>query len=184
MNKKETIMIQSHFALVWWAESLLSGYFQGDFFKNEKFTDGFVHDQLMQQGIAAGALIAPTLYVALVLPRETIFEEYKSDFNEIDRFITDNIISVESSYPVQNLTKYTRHLRNATAHARISIIDGIFEFEDEDKRNSYQFKASINLSTLGCVVQKLQLLLRKHVNSLTTTESGEVPSKIRALLSP
>lgn len=124
----------------------------------------------MQPGEAAASLIAPSLYVALVLPKETIFERYEDDFKEIDKFIADNATVSENTYPAANPFPFTKHLRNATAHARISITNSGIEFEDEfknKKTNKNQYlKAAIDFQTLGSVIQQLQLLLRKHVSYL------------------
>lgn len=166
MDERDKILIQTHFALVWWAESLLSGFFQSPSFKNVPFKDTFVHDRLMQPGGAAASLIAPSLYVALVLPKETIFEQYKDDFKGIDEFIAENATVINNTYPAATPIPFTRHLRNATAHARISITNSGIEFEDEFTKKSHYLKAAIDFQTLGSVVQKLQLLLRKHVRSL------------------
>lgn len=166
LDERDKLIIQTHFSLVWWAESLLSGYFQSSSFKNTPFTETFVHGSLMQPGGAAASLIAPSLYVALVLPKEAIFEQYKDDFKTIDEFIAKNSTVIENTYPAVNPIPFTRHLRNATAHARISIKNSGIEFEDGNAKKNHYFKAAIDFQTLGNVVQQLQLLLRKHVRSL------------------
>ena len=166
LDERDKLIIQTHFSLVWWAESLLSGYFQDSSFKNAPFTDTFVHGRLMQPGEAAASLIAPSLYVALVLPKETIFQQYKDDFKTIDEFIANNAKVSKNTYPAANPIPFTRHLRNATAHARISITNNGIEFEDEFTKKGHYLKAAIDFQTLGSVVQRLQLLLRKHVRSL------------------
>jgi len=166
MDSRDKLLIQSHFALVWWAEALTSNYFQTEAFKKLNFSDAFVHDRLMDKGGAAGALVAPSLYVALVLPREAIFDQYKSDFKRLDNFISTNAHVLENTYPSANGIAYTRHLRNATAHARLAIFDAGIEFEDKDTRNGWGLRARIDFRTLGSLVQELNLLLRKHVQSL------------------
>ena len=168
MNSNDKLIIQSHFSLVWWAESLLSGYFQSPLFEGMPFTDDFVHRQLRQPNEALKSLIAPSLYVALVLPRETIFKQYEDDFKEIDESISTKAKVSQNYYPPATPIPYTRHLRNATAHARISITASGIEFKDENKqkRPHLHLHAAIDFETLGGVVQQLNLLLRKHVTSL------------------
>ncbi|MGD9888082.1 MAG: hypothetical protein AB7S56_02295 [Halothiobacillaceae bacterium] len=166
MDNRDQLIIQSHFALVWWAESLLSSHFQTPTFQQMKFTDTFVQHRLAQPGEAAASLIAPSLYVSLVLPRETIFDQYKDDFRRIDALIEKTAVPLENSYPKTDMIQYTRHLRNATAHARIAITKTGIEFEDKDPKNGFYLRAAIDFLTLGETVQELQLLLRKHVISL------------------
>lgn len=171
MDAKNSLLIQSHFSLVWWAQSLLSGYFQSSEFKNISFTDKFVQDQLARPGIAAGALVAPSLYVALVIPKEIIFDECASDFLAIDNFIAGKVNVVEKTYPKKNVIPYTRHLRNATSHARIEITNEGIEFEDENSRKGYVLKARIDFLTLSEVIQRLNLLIRRYIDKTQPVKS-------------
>ncbi len=166
MSPRDQLLIQSHFALVWWAETLGANYFQSEQFKGLKFSDPFIQNRLADPGGAAASLIAPSLYVVLVLPRETIFELYKSEFSKLDALIGNAARLLENSYPSVPAIPFTRHLRNATAHGRLAWDDTGIEFSDDDKRNGYRLRATIDFLTLGKLVHELQILLRKHVKSL------------------
>jgi hypothetical protein len=165
MSPRDQLLIQSHFALVWWAETLGAKYFQSPQFKDLKFSDPFVQNRLADPGGAAASLIAPSLYVALVLPRETIFELYESEFSQLDALIGNAANVLENSYPYVPAIPFTRHLRNAIAHGRLAWNDSGIEFSDSNKQG-HRLRVKIDLLTLGNLVHELQILLRKHVKSL------------------
>ncbi len=166
MSPRDQLLIQSHFALVWWAETLGANYFQSAQFKDLKFSDPFVQNRLADPGGAAVSLIAPSLYVALVLPRETIFELYKSEFSQLDALIGNAANVLENSYPYVPAIPFTLHLRNAIAHGRLAWNDSGFEFSDSNKVKGHRLRVKIDFPTLGKLVHELQILLRKHVKSL------------------
>lgn len=166
MEQRDQLLIQSHFALVWWAEAINSEYFKSKAFQELTFSDPFVKDRLRDPGGAASSLIAPSLYVALVLPRESLFDQYKSDFKRLDEMIAVTVTLLENTYPSADGIAYTRHLRNATAHARLAHKTTGLEFEDSDTRKGFRMRATIDFLTLGRLVHELQLLLRKHVKTL------------------
>ena len=166
MDPQDQLLIQSHFALVWWAEALTANHFQSNEFQQLRFANSFVQKRLAEPGGAAKSLIAPCLYVALVLPREAVFKKYEDDFKRIDEQVARTAKVLANNYPSTSGIAFTRHLRNATAHARVAFTADGIEFKDEDKKNRYRLHASIDFSSLGNLVHELQLLLVKHVKFL------------------
>src|SRR5450830_1691575 len=118
MQKKDEILIASYYALAWWAESLTKKHFESPEFKALPFDDQFVKSRLIE-GQANLALIMPSLYVALVIPKETLFKEYKEEFDAIDRYLLSKVETVESTYESDTVSKisFMRHIRNAVGHA-------------------------------------------------------------------
>lgn len=165
MNKQDEILIASYYALVWWCESLTKKYFESKEFESLDFNDQFVKTRLAE-GQAPLALIMPSLYVALVLPKETLFKKYKDEFDEIDFYLQKYVKQNNSSYCRSQKIKIspTRHIRNAVAHADTEFTATTIIFRDQRIKNKNEnFYVEIPFDKLGCFVNKLQHIILKRI---------------------
>lgn len=187
MNDRENLLIHSYFALTWWSESINSNFFQSDYFKEMHFTDDYVKKQLSKPNIAAGSLIMPSLYVCLLLTKETIEENYDKEFAHIDNIFShhaegelNKVEILKNTHPFYLKEKnhksskpisYTRHLRNAVSHNRLKITKTSIEYQDVyPKDESKEISIRVNKEVLIEVVRELQLILMKHVQYLQQQE--------------
>lgn len=124
-------------------------------------------------------MILPCLYVALVLPKESLKDKkYESEFSRIDQWL-DTVVSKEkksSSYKYdEGRIQFTRHIRNAVSHNRVEMIMGSgnnvvgIRFRDEYK--GQEFMAEIDLRVLGCLVQELQKIILMRVKEIQRLQS-------------
>lgn len=153
------MLVASYYALAWWAEALS------------------VKSRLAEEGQAPFSLVMPSLYVALVLPRESLLAEYEADFREIDRYLQGNALRLEPSYPLETRRQieFIRRIRNAVAHARAEFTDKGVLFRDHDGRSGHEFCVELSFATLGGFIGKLQDVILKRVVSIQKmqAEAGE-----------
>mgnify|MGYP001327192815 CR=1 FL=1 len=179
MNDKDKMLIVNYYALTWWVESLTS---EPEYFKSPEFKlrDTFVEKKL-RSGEASTALILPCLYVALVLPKESLKDEkYKSEFSEIDKWL-NTVVSESKRYTSysddsedKGGIKFTYHIRNAVSHNRVEMIMGDggkvdeIRFRDIKNKNGEcsQFHADIGLTVLGQLVQRLRQIMWIRINEI------------------
>lgn len=162
MNNHEQMLFHTYFAFIWWQESIKSDFFQSDFFKKMEFQDSFVKNNLKDFGVAQGALLLPSLYVCLLIPKETIFSEHATEFNEIDLKFAEKLTITENTYPSSPI-KVIKHLRNALAHSKLHLINDGVEFSDCDTRNGSKLTASISLTDVSELISELQKIILSHV---------------------
>jgi hypothetical protein len=135
-----------------------------DYFKKMKYNED-TRDLLKKAGIDNQGLIMLSLYALLVIPKEILEKkDYDPDFEKINKKISDYFQNTETNYGSDTPnTNYTRHLRNALSHGRISFIgNSHIEFKDEkvDKKKVInEFKSEINLKNVGNLIDDLQKLI-------------------------
>lgn len=102
---------------------------------------------LKRLGIANSAHLAGLLYCLFVVPKELWLEtEHHPVIDEIDEEKLLSLVAVEKrSKAFDKTPRYSllRHLRNAIAHVRFTIIEGAFTFWDQDPKTSEEiFRAT------------------------------------------
>jgi hypothetical protein len=172
MDKPDELLIASYYALTWWGEALTQGYFKSQSFANMPFKDIFVKRRL-QSGEGPIALLMPSLYVALVLPREKMFDKYKCDFVAIDLQIGRYAINVCTSYKNEQDGKiqFMRHIRNAVSHARTEWNGTGANFRDRNEKSKECFSADIGIEGLNWLMPQLQKIILKHVRYIQESRS-------------
>ncbi|GKT01563.1 hypothetical protein AVKW3434_19260 [Acidovorax sp. SUPP3434] len=174
MEKQDELLIASYYALTWWAETLNQRHFESPAFDAMPFRDAFVKSRL-QSGEGPIALLMPSLYVALVLPRETIFDQYASDFEAIDRQLGRFARNVKTTYKKEkegNIA-FTRHIRNAVSHARTEWMGDGARFHDENTKTSEAFSAEIGIQGLNWLMSALQQIVLKRVRDIQIRQASD-----------
>jgi hypothetical protein len=174
MNKQDELLIASYYALEWWHEAQAQEYFRSEDFDKFPFRDEFVKSRLKSDG-GSIALLMPSLYVALVLPRETIFYTHKNAFQAIDQQLVKYSRNIKTTYlKEQNGPIYfTRHIRNAVSHARVEWVDDGIMFYDENKRTNEEFEGAINLDGLNFLIFESKKIILKRVAEIQAAQSKE-----------
>ena len=143
-----------------------------DYFKKMKYNED-TRDLLKKAGIDNQGLIMLSLYALLVIPKEILEKkDYDPDFEKINKKISDYFQNTETNYGSDSPnTNYTRHLRNALSHGRISFI-GNSHIEFRDQKVVNEFKSEINIRDVGLLINNLQQgIIGKYLEHLKNPKS-------------
>jgi len=120
ITQEQNLIFQSYFSTVLSTELKNNDFLASDFFESMKFGSPWVKDEISKIGIDNQGLLLMTLYSMLVIPKELIQNEFKSEYAEINKYLSTIAINTHSDYgndkPVVN---YLNHIRNSVAHSRV-----------------------------------------------------------------
>ena len=137
-----------------------------------KFGSPWIKDEISNIGIDNQGLLLMTLYSMLVIPKELIQNEFKSEYAEINNYLSTIARDTHSDYgsdkPVVN---YLNHIRNSVAHSRVSFNpSGSVTFSDERKnfktKKLEKFSTVIPLEKFGEFLMQLQTIHLAYIEKL------------------
>lgn len=77
---EENLIIQVYFTFYFLYELDRNEFLNSNFYKNMQFNDKFIKESLPQIGIMNQGTLVQTLYSMLVLPKELISNQFKTNF--------------------------------------------------------------------------------------------------------
>ena len=164
ISTKDNLIIQPYL-IIELLFNLQKHNFIGSYYFEDMEYDKYTHYLLKETGIYNQGLIMLSLYVLLVIPKEILEKkDYDPDSEKINKKISDYFQNTETNYKYksQNID-YTKHVRNAVSHGRISFIgNSHIEFKDQrvaNKKVVNEFKSEINIKYAGQFIGDLQQLI-------------------------
>ena len=166
-SNNDNLLIQSYFTTALLVELKNAKFLDSDYYKNARFEDKFVQDNLPKVGIDNQGTLLMILYTLLVVPRQLLEKKFPSEFDDLNKVVVDLSTSATSSYKKDaQAIDHVPHLRNAVAHARVNFApDGTASFRDEDGKGSV-WEATFPLSNIGPLLTALQAIFMKYVESV------------------
>jgi len=163
MDKNQDLIIQSYFTVAFVTELKNNDFLNSECYRNMKFEDTFLKDNLPQIGIDNRGALLIFLYAMLVVPKELIEQELPSEFRNFNSLIEQIKSQAYSTYEsdAENIN-YLRHIRNAVAHANVEFSENDVEFIDKNNSGS-QCNIKIPLDRLGQFLEKLQKIIISYL---------------------
>lgn len=126
-----------------------------------KFDNPSIEDFIMKLGLDNQGMLIIFLYSLLLIPKEKIYEKYKSEYDLLDRKIDKYKISLKPTYD-EPQTKYIKHLRNAIGHGKVEYTENSVKFADCFRNK--EFLVEIPLNQIGYILNDLQQILYKYID--------------------
>ena len=169
-NEHENLIIQTFINFLWLHELHLLNFNKSDAYNELKFKDDFVKNIIRERGIINQGVIPVALYVMLVIPKETIFDKYKSEYEGVNTYISQklNVKVITSTYSKDKpQIDFLRHLRNSVSHMNFEMtkVEGSVIFNDESPKKE-QFSCEITNLDLGAIVEQLKQIHLKYIKEI------------------
>ncbi len=171
LNQKENLIVQSILNFMLFNGLRINRFFESDYFEEVDF-DSEIKLLLKKIEIDNQARLLTALYELLVVPRECLEDLFKDDFNNLNKKIRTIVIEESSSYKgEEDEIQYTRHIRNAVAHANVSFSPGNYvEFIDQylvGQEVKAECRIRIPLCGLEVLMGELLKIGIKYIKSLS-----------------
>lgn len=168
LSQEENIIIQSYLTVSLLTELTNNHFLESDSFSKMDFGNPSLKAMLRQVGVDNQGCLLMVLYAMLCIPKETIFNKYKAEFDKINTEITKYAVSTHTTYDkdANGRINYVKHIRNAVAHVKVEFVEGSVQFSDEDSRTRESFVTKIPLNKIGTILMELQKLTYKYVDDI------------------
>lgn len=161
-TNKDNLILQSYLTVEFLEGLYVERFMETDFYKN------MIHKKILMPefseiGIGNQGALLMFLYALLVIPRESLEQEFKREYSGINEWLRLNANLVKSTYKVTNENEL-RHVRNAVAHARVEFMPNVHvAFKDINPRNNSEFELQLPLNLLGEFIVKLKSVHASYV---------------------
>lgn len=173
-NEHENLIIQTFINFMWLFEMHTLKFNESEAYSELKFQNDFVKTMIQQRGIINQGVIPVALYVMLVIPKETIFDKYKSDYEDVNAYISNELkVKHTSDYTKDKpQVDFLRHLRNSVSHMSFEMtkVDGIVIFNDQSPKNE-KFTCELTNLQLGQIVEQLKRIHLKYINDVNESKN-------------
>lgn len=168
LGQEENIILQSYLTVSLLVELANNQFLKSDYYEKMAFGNPSLKPLLCQVGVDNQGSLLMVLYALLCIPKETVFDKYRMEFDKINAKIAQNAILTHTTYSSdkQGSINYVRHIRNAVAHVRVKFFEGKVQFADESKNGKESFHVEIPLSAMGGILMELQKLIYKYVDDI------------------
>lgn len=175
LGQEENTILQSYLTVSLLAELCNNQFLKSDYYEKMVFGNPSLKPLLCQVGVDNQGCLLMMLYALLCIPKETIFDKYRAEFDKINAKIAQHAILDHTTYSSdkQGSINYVRHIRNAVAHVKVKFFEGKVQFADEGKNGKESFLADIPLSAIGDVLMELQKLIYKYVNDIKSASKTQ-----------
>lgn len=169
-SEHENLIIQTYMNFIWLKEMHDNDFHKSEFYKNMNFNDKFTQNTISERGIINQGIIPVAFYTMLIIPKETIFKDYKEDYDKINKHISENLRP--ESQTTYNKDKdgidYLRHLRNAFSHMNFDMtsISNAIIFKDWNSHTNEEFSCTLTNWNLGQIIDELAKVHRKYICSI------------------
>lgn len=175
-SEHENLIIQTYMNFIWLHEIHSLEFVKTNEYKTLKFSDEYTQKTIAERGVINQGSIPVALYSMLVIPKETIFNEYIDEYNDINTYIA-NVLKpqTDSTYKSdENVIDYLRHLRNSVSHAKFSMTEyhGFVIFMDENSRSGEKFECKLSNLDLGKIIEKLILVHTKYIQKIQNRQKS------------
>ncbi|GHY13116.1 hypothetical protein FXE62_11895 [Vibrio cholerae] len=181
-SREENQLIQTYISFKFLYELNLSGFVNSPEFKKINFNDPFVQEHVSINGIFTQGMIPPILYMLLVMPKEMLYDQFKDDYDCINKKISAMPLSTTTTYlSDKNGVDYLRHLRNAVSHMNVEYISGNNIFKDSRmtkpknnrKPRKEEFEVKIDNLQLGKIVDMLDKVFIKYIENIKKQQNSQ-----------
>ena len=168
LSQEENIILQSYLTVSLLTELTNNQFLESDSFSKMDFGNPSLKAMLRQVGVDNQGCLLMVLYAMLCIPKETIFNKYKAEFDKINAEISKYAVSTHTTYgkDANGRINYVKHIRNAVAHVKVEFVEGSVQFSDEDSRTHESFVTKIPLNKIGTILMELQKLTYKYVDDI------------------
>lgn len=169
-SEHENLIIQTYMNFIWLHEIHSLEFVKTNEYKTLKFSDKFTQDTIAERGVINQGYIPIALYSMLVIPKETIFNEYIDEYKDINTYIA-SILKPQTNSTYKSDKKsidYLKHLRNSVSHAKFNMTeyDGFVIFMDENSRTGEKFECKLSNLHIGAIVEQLSLVHKKYIQKI------------------
>jgi hypothetical protein len=167
-TQEQTLLFQSYCTVSLLVALTRNDLLKSDYFESMKFGAPWIKDELRKIGVDNQGCAMMLLYAMLVLPREILYKDYSSVYNEIDAFLETHTLNTDNKYKSDaSSVKYLRHIRNAVAHATVEFRPtNTVIFNDENRRTNEKFSTELPLKYLGDLLNELQRVHIAYIQDL------------------
>ena len=172
LTQEQNLIFQSYFTTAFLVELNNNDFLKSNFFKSMKFGSPWIKDGIVNVGIDNQGLLLMTLYSMLVIPKELIQNEFKDEYDKVNKYISSVAINTHSDYDSDNPTvNYLNHIRNSVAHSRVSFKPTVSVTFSDQRKNSKtnqieRFSADIPLVKFGEFLMQLQKIHLTYIEKL------------------
>ena len=169
-TEHENLIIQTYMNFIWLLEMHTLNFVKSDAYKQLNFSDKFTQNCIAERGVINQGIIPVAFYVMLVIPRETIFDEYQEKYDEINLYIAQILNpQVETTYNSdKDRIDYLRHIRNAVSHMNFEMtaeVDFVV-FKDENPRKGEKFICKLSNSDLEKIIENLSVVHKDYIERI------------------
>ncbi|WP_151745118.1 hypothetical protein [Acinetobacter calcoaceticus] len=169
-SEHENLIIQTFINFMWLYEMDVLKFNKSDAYNELKFHDDFVKNMIYERGIINQGVIPVALYVMLVIPKETIYHKYKSEYEGLNTYISKNLnVKVTTSTYAKDVHQidFLRHLRNSISHMKFEMtkVEGSVIFNDESPKKE-QFSCEITYLDIGAIIEQLKQIHLKYLKEI------------------
>jgi hypothetical protein len=171
ITQEDNLILQSYYTVVLLNAISKNKLENSDYFENLDIVSP-IKSAIKEIGVDNQGCALMVLYAMLVLPKELIENEFSIEYESVNEFLQNEMVSVETNYRNEDkddvsTINFVRHLRNSVAHARVSFTPNIsMQFSDSRGNQSQEtFKAVFPLNKLGELINKLQNVHLEYIKS-------------------
>jgi HEPN pEK499 p136 len=163
VSQEEDLIFQSYFTFCLLAELKNNDFTNSDYYDLMAFADPIVKKQIHDLGVDNQGCLLMCLYAMIVVPKQFLENLHSNEFNKIQEFLAANMANTTTTYNSDQPTvDYLRHIRNAVAHARVSLRPSdVVIFQDINSNSS--FSTELSLQKVGEFIHRLQMVHVKHI---------------------
>ncbi|MGN5619236.1 hypothetical protein MOW08_06720 [Acinetobacter schindleri] len=175
-TEHENLIIQTYMNFIWLFEMHSLKFVQSEAYKKLDFSDKFTQNCIADRGVINQGTIPVALYVMLVIPKETIFDEYQEKYDEINLYIAQTLKpNVETTYNSdRDRIDYLRHIRNAVSHMNFemtAVVDFVV-FKDENPRKGEKFMCKLSNLDLGKIIENLSAVHKDYIERIKERQAS------------
>jgi hypothetical protein len=166
-KQEDNLLIQSYFTIAFLVELKNDNFLNSDYYKNMRFGDNYIKDNLPSIGIDNQGTLLISLYTMLVIPKQLLEKRFPDEFIELNNKLDKIKLRAESSYSKDSeKIDYLRHIRNAVAHARVEFNPNVSVTFTDENNNGESCSITIPLNSMGLFLTELQKIFMTYVENL------------------
>lgn len=168
-TEHENLIIQTYMNFIWLHEMHCLEFVKTEEYKQLNFSDKFTQNTIGERGVINQGTIPVALYSMLVIPKETIFNEYMDSYDHINTYIANKLKpKIKTNYKSDKITvDYLRHLRNSVSHVRFDMTsENDFVIFNDENRFGEEFECKLSNSDLGEIIQQLSLVHQAYIQKI------------------
>ena len=176
LSDKDDILIQSYFIVAFLTELKNLDFLNSEYYKNSKFQDSFVQENLPSIGIDNRGCLIIFLYALLVLPKEQFKDsELEKAFDKLNKKIKPLVYQESSNYKRDIMNgnmeiQYLYHIRNAIVHCKIKFENNLVVFNDINNKvkkgnPNEECQINIQMNKMGAIITLLQMTIIKYLKT-------------------
>lgn len=134
-----------------------------DYFKNLKFDDPNIKIILNDINIDNQGALLMSLYALFVIPKELIFAQQPTEFENVNTYLEKNTTDTITTYPNDSpKVNFVNHLRNSIAHAKV-VFNPNKTVTFNDDYNGKSFSTTLELKKVGELMDQMQQIQIKYI---------------------